>query len=340
MFREQWGTAVELSRKAIALAEDLGVGEAETNIARQMLGTSRIGSGDVGGFADLEDAVARGNAAGLSAVGVAWVNIGSCRVWATGPAAALEAYEQALAFAKQRGLWGNCRWAQAETLWALYDLGAWDDVLRIAEEVLADSVGREQVVAIAEPTRARVLLARGDIAAAAAVSDSNLPRARAIDISQVVGPALPVAASIALARGDVAGTRALLQELAKVGAETAVLRLWYLPESLRAAVAIGELGLAHELAAGLEPTLSRELNGLASAQAILAEAAGEAGRALELYRRAAKQWEGYGSVVERGHALAGMGRCGDAAAGSEARELFTSLGARWAAAPFSGAAAG
>ncbi|HEX4678204.1 MAG TPA: AAA family ATPase [Gaiellaceae bacterium] len=340
MFREQWGMAVELSRKAIALAEDLGVGEAETNIARQMLGTSRIGSGDIGGFADLEDAVARGSAAGLSSTSVAWVNIGSSRVWATGPSAALEAYEQALGFAKQRGLWGNYRWAQAESLWALYDLGAWDDVLRIAEEVLADSAGREQVLAIAEPTRARVLLARGDVAAAAAVSDSNLPRARAIDISQVVGPALPVAASIALARGDVAGTRALLQELANVGAETAVLRLWYLPESLRAAVAIGELGLAHELAAGLEPTLARERNGLASAQAILAEAAGEVGRALELYRRAAKQWECYGSVVERGHALAGMGRCGDAAAGSEARELFTSLGARWVAAPFSGAAAG
>jgi hypothetical protein len=338
MFTEEWAQAVELSRKAIALAEEVGVGEAETNLARQMLGTSRIGSGDAGGFVDLEDAAERASAAGLTATGVAWVNIASCRFWATGPASALEAYEVALAFAKQRGLWGNYRWAQAETLWALYELGAWDDVLRIGAEVLGDASGREQVVAMVESTRARVLLARGDIAAAATASDGNLPRARGIDITQVVGPALPIAASVALARGDVAGTRALLQELAHAGADKPAIRLWYLPEALRAAVAIGELSLAHELVAGLEPMFPRELSGIASAEAILAEAAGD-DRALDLYRRAAERWDEYGSIVERAHALVGASRCGDRAAGSQARELFASLGARWADAPLSDVAA-
>jgi len=337
MFTEEWAQAVELSRKAITLAEELGVREDETNLARQMLGTSRIGSGDTGGFVDLEDAVERATAAGLTAAGVGWVNIASCRFWATGPDVALEAYEVALAFAKQRGLWGNYRWAQAETLWALYDKGAWDDVLRIGEEVLGDASGREQVVAMVEPTRARVLLARGDIAAAATVSDANLSRARGIDITQVIGPALPIAASVAFARGDVAGTRALLQELAHVGAGKPAIRLWYLPEALRVAVAIGELSLAHELAAGLEPVLARELNGIASAEAILAEAAGD-DRALDLYRRAAERWDEYGSIVERAHALAGAGRCGDRAAEAQARELFASLGARWGDAAVSDAA--
>jgi class 3 adenylate cyclase/tetratricopeptide (TPR) repeat protein len=328
MFKEEWSEAVDLSRKAIALAENLVVGEAETNLARQMLGVSRIGSGDMGGFADLEDAVELASASGLSAVSVGWVNIASCRLWATGPSAALEAYEHALTFSEQRGLWGNYRWAQAETLWAHYDAGAWDEVLRVADEVLADASGREQIVAIVEPTRARVLLARGDIAAAAAISDENLPRARAIDITQVVGPALPLAASIAAARGDVPGARLLLQELAHVGANKSGIRLWYLPEALRAAVAIGDLPLAHELVAGFEPMLAREVNGFASAEATLAEATGD-GRAIDLHRHAAERWAEYGSVVERAHALAGAGRCGDVTAAAEAHELFASLGARW-----------
>ncbi|MFL5964331.1 MAG: AAA family ATPase [Gaiellaceae bacterium] len=339
MFREDWGKAVEIARKAIALAEGLGVGESETNLARQMLGVSRIGSGDLGGFADLEDAVERGIAAGLPAVGICWTNIGSCRFWATGPAAALEPYEQARAFAKQRGLRGNYRWAQAETLWVLYEQGAWDDVLRIAAEVRADSLAREQIAAIVDPTYARVLLARGDIVAAAAISDGNLPRARAIDITQVLGPALPGGATIAVARGDPAGARALLQELVHIGADKPDVRFWYLPEAVRAAVAIGELALAHELVSGLEPKLAREVSGLASAEAILAEATGD-DRAPEPYRRAAERWGEYGSVVERAHALAGAGRLGDAAAASEAHALFVSLGASWADAPLSDAAAG
>jgi hypothetical protein len=182
-------------------------------------------------------------------------------------------------------------------------------------------------------------LARGEIAAAAAISDGNLPRARAIDITQVLGPALPLGASIAVARGDAEEARLLLQELAHVCTEKPAIRVWYLPEAMRAAVAIGELALARELAAGFEPKLVREANAVASAEAILAEATGDE-RALDLYRRAAERWGEYGSVVERGHALAGAGRCGDAAATAEARELFASLGARWGDAALSDAAAG
>jgi hypothetical protein len=92
-------------------------------------------------------------------------------------------------------------------------------------------------------------------------------------------------------------------------------------------VAIGDLALAQQIVAGPEPRIAREANGLVSAEAILMEATGDA-RALELYRRAAKQWGEYGSVVERAHALAGAGRCGDAAAASEADGLFASLGVR------------
>jgi hypothetical protein len=80
------------------------------------------------------------------------------------------------------------------------------------------------------------------------------------------------------------------------------------------------------------------VNGVLGAQAILAEAAGDPERAAELYRQAAERWDAYGGVVERAHALAGLGRCaGDQAAAAEARGIFESLGVR---APLADAATG
>ena len=46
-----------------------------------------------------------------------------------------------------------------------------------------------------------------------------------------------------------------------------------------------------------------------------------------LYREAAERWEAYGSVVERGYALLGLGRCGDAKALGEGQAIFAGLGA-------------
>jgi hypothetical protein len=49
--------------------------------------------------------------------------------------------------------------------------------------------------------------------------------------------------------------------------------------------------------------------------------------AARLYRDAARRWDDYGSVVERGYALLGLGRCGDVAAMREGHAIFAGLGA-------------
>jgi hypothetical protein len=152
---------------------------------------------------------------------------------------------------------------------------------------------------------------------------------REIGIAQVVGPALPIAAAIAFARGDRVDAVALLHEFSERGRASPGLRVWYLDEAVRTAVALGERALGETLVAEIEPALAREANGVLGARAILAEAAGETDRAAELYRAVVEQWGAYGAVVERAHALAGLGRCaGDDLAAAEARDIFASLGVR------------
>jgi class 3 adenylate cyclase/tetratricopeptide (TPR) repeat protein len=337
MFLEHWSATIEICQKALVLAEELGADEQDSNLARQMLAVSRIGSGDLGGFAALEDAIERGETTGLSQVSVAYVNLGSCRFWAFGSEPALEAYGWAQESAQRRGAWSRYRWAQAESLWALHGLGRWDEVLRIGDEVLA-AKPFVQVTAMVQPMRARVLAQRGDLEAAATACAAVLPLVREIGIAQVVGPALPITAAVALARGERTEALALLRELAERGQDSPGVRVWFLDEAVRVAIALGEPDLGEELMAGIEPILAREVNGVLGAQAILAEAAGDPERAAELYRQAAERWDAYGGVVERAHALAGLGRCaGDQAAAAEARGIFESLGVR---APLADAATG
>jgi tetratricopeptide (TPR) repeat protein len=293
-----------------------------------MLAVSRIGSGDLGGFETLEDAIERGEAAGLSTVSVAYVNLGSCRLWAFGPELALAAYDQAREHAGRRGTWSRYRWAQAESLWALYDLGRWDELLRIGDEVLAASP-LAQVKAIVQPMRARVLAQRGDLDGAASAIAAVLPLVREIGIAQVVGPALPAAAAVAVARGEHDEARALLREFAERGAASPGLLVWHLGDAVRAAAAVGEGAVDEGLLANIEPVLARDANAIVGARAILAESAGKTAWAGERYREAAERWATYGSVIERAHALAGVGRCaGDDVAAAEARDIFSSLGVR------------
>jgi tetratricopeptide (TPR) repeat protein len=213
-------------------------------------------------------------------------------------------------------------------LWALHDLGRWDEVLQVGDEVLA-AAPMTQVTAMVQPMRARVLAQRGDLDGAAAACAGVLELVREIGIAQVVGPALPVAAAIAFALGDRADAVALLHEFSERGRASPGLRVWYLDEAVRTAVALGEQALGETLVAEIEPALAREANGVVGAHAILAEAGGDPERAAELYRQAAERWREYGAVVERAHALAGLGRCaGDDVAAAEARDIFASLGVR------------
>ena len=81
--------------------------------------------------------------------------------------------------------------------------------------------------------------------------------------------------------------------------------------------------------------MTRDANSLASARAALAELEGDHSTALDRYEDAVGRWATFPSVLEHGHALAGVGRCLLALGRPDnacdklrsARERYASLGA-------------
>ncbi|MDQ3670353.1 MAG: hypothetical protein M3377_08765, partial [Actinomycetota bacterium] len=95
---------------------------------------------------------------------------------------------------------------------------------------------------------------------------------------------------------------------------------------VRVATAAGEFQLAEAFLDGSQHASAWDGCARPTALAILAEGRGRLDDAAMLYREAAERWERYGSVVERGYALLGLGR-GDAKALREGEAIFAGLGA-------------
>jgi len=255
-----------------------------------------------------------------------------------GPAAAADALRTAAELAGRRGLERPARWYQGNLAEPLYDLGRWDDVLRITGEIRAwEAVGGESSIGtFAPPFAVQILVARGELAAAVAALDELLDRSR--DGETLINPSAPIAAAaVATARGEselaVASVVELENLATSLGLEDV---LGYLPSIGRVCSAAGDLGPLQRLlgdANGLERPLHRFVAG---AQAILAEARGEHAVAEPLYDEARKGFEEYGCVVEHAYALLGLARCRLACERvedavrplEEARAIFERLGAR------------
>jgi tetratricopeptide (TPR) repeat protein len=153
---------------------------------------------------------------------------------------------------------------------------------------------------------------------------------------QLLGPALIAAAHTELSRGNKAAAAELLAEfITSTEGVTKMFRSISLTEAVRLLVALGEVESASELAAGSETPGLRMENSMNTAHAIVAEARGETGEALEMYEQVAADWAAFGHVLEHALALYGVGRClaelgqPDEAADrlAAAREIFVELGA-------------
>jgi hypothetical protein len=104
---------------------------------------------------------------------------------------------------------------------------------------------------------------------------------------------------------------------------------------VRGALAADDPNLARRLTDTLEPRYPLHEHALTSAQAQLAEAAGEHAQAATLHAQAAERWQEFGNVPERAYALLGQGRCplaledpGAEQPLRQAAELFSSMGYR------------
>jgi hypothetical protein len=142
----------------------------------------------------------------------------------------------------------------------------------------------------------------------------------------VLVPGLATAALVAAAMGDDQRALGYVREL--VGVVNPFWRDYCLVWPARIAIEAGAPEIAGEfLERSTESPAAWNICARMTARAMLAEARGTLPEARALYREVADKWGEYGSVVERGYALLGLGRCGDADAAHEGREIFDRLGA-------------
>jgi tetratricopeptide (TPR) repeat protein len=305
----------------------------------QYRGITRADLGDLdGGVDDIRAGLELGRETGdLQTAGIGYSNLASTLLFQS-PQAALEVWEEGIAFGERRGMIGNRMWVLAESTWALFDLGRWDEVVRRADTVSewAQRFGPAYSTIIAMPQKALVLLLRGRTAEAIPLVDEFVPRAREAADPQVLVPALAAASTLALA-GDqlmeAAEYAAEVETATQVGA--ASYRARHLPEFVAIAVAAGRHELATALLESDYHSTGRTAHSVIAARAALAEGTGELESAVALHEDAAARWTEHGFVLGRAQSLLGRGRClvelgRPHEAGpplQTARELFQELGA-------------
>jgi class 3 adenylate cyclase/tetratricopeptide (TPR) repeat protein len=324
--------------KALALADSTGAKDVYAR-ALQFRGTFRIAlDGDEGGLQDLRDALTLALETGeLAVIEPGYDNLADFLHDVEGPEAGYAMYREGIEFLHRRG--GAALWERGESTWPLYALGRWDEVLRVADEVLeADrQAGMTQLTGLVAPEKARILTYRGRPEEARALMDPFLPRAREIRDPQILVRSLVAGAVAALGCGDRAGALALMNELVTMPSPWDI-RYWALPEGARVLVEAGEPEIARRLldGDGTEPIMPNVRVGGQYSRAVLLEAEGRHGDALALYRAAAAWYDGRASVYHEARALVGAGRCelalsrtAEAAADLQAAaETFDRMGAR------------
>ncbi len=330
--------AIREGDKAIRLARSAGETTAEAR-AHGFRGFSRAIQGDVEGLEEQRGALAALREAGLGrSTAVAYNNLASCLLHLEGPRPALDLMREGVGFAETRGLRESVMALQDSMLSVLFEVGDWDELLRLSEEVIAEArrqgSGHDEVYA--EADRAVVLVYRQG-AQARELCESVLERARPLVDAPLVLLALLAAALGRQASGEPAGTAALLREVLEVtGGDSIVDRASHLPELARLAVAAGDLPLAERLLAETDQlVLERYRLANSAARAVVLEASGQTAAALEAFEGARLEWSRWGNVLEQAHAAWGAGRC-LAALGhdlskprlEEAVALFNRLGAR------------
>ena len=235
---------------------------------------------------------------------------------------ARETWGQAIAFSLERGLIGPAMWQRGERLRCLYHAGEWDAALTEAAEVLAwelePSAGPLEVYA--RLPLAGIHVHRGDVDAAEAQVAALVPAARRSGDPQVVVPGLSVAALVASAAGNVEAAVARLDELEVVTRGQPAWRSFCRVEPLRIAVSLGRPDLGEVFLGDSRVGPGWDACAVTTAAAILREARGDRRRPPAGIGRQRNAGGAYGSVLERGYALLGLGRCGDAGAAARGGE--------------------
>jgi class 3 adenylate cyclase len=337
--------AIEAAALASRQAEMLGLREPARALGYR--GFSRFYLGDSDGLVEMDHALAllveRG--AGRDAA-ILQNNLALARYPLQGPALSLAAFEEGIAFCKERGLLEAASLLESNCPGLLAELGRLDEALQRAARLataLEDRGNRHPLIELRSVELA-ARLARGEPDTSAAAADWLAETSRASNAVDMLVIALAPAATAALSEGRPDTTSTLLGELERTaGTRATSYYARQLPAMLRTAYAAGDPPLARRLTDGLELRYPLDAHALCSARAQHAEQAGDHGAATTLYADAAAGWRKFGNVPEHAYALLGQGRCllsaKDPAAEQPlrgARDLFAAMGYRPAVAETEG----
>jgi class 3 adenylate cyclase/tetratricopeptide (TPR) repeat protein len=274
MLAGRYEDAVDVGRDALALAREVGARELQAHVLTN-IGTARAGAGDLGGYADLEEAFsiaepinsvealrAQGNHASVVA------DYGELH-------RARGLNERNMALAARLGIRGYMTWGDMELALLDYHAGLWDDATRAATTFLEEQDTAHYLDPAARLIIAAVMMGRGETERALAESQRALEFARDVKDPQVVYPTLAWRARLLAAAGQNAESDVLADELiALVGEREYYATHW----STLATFALDDLGRAADAAAMLErrPTPTRWL------AAALTYARGDRARAADM----------------------------------------------------------
>src|SRR5918994_1944614 len=234
------------SERALALCERFGL-EDRATFMRECRGIARCELGDEGGLEDLREAV-RAEELGLTGR-TAHNNLGHWLWLMESAQAGLATKRAGIELAERRGV--GTGWTRAETLWMLFDLGEWDEIVRTADELLEVERLRRfdsQVGVMCLTYKARVLALRGRVSEAASLQEEFVRRAREAADPQVLVPALSTAAVIEQERANPVPALGFVEEIEETTRDRSDwTRLRDATDALRICAAAGEPELGERL---------------------------------------------------------------------------------------------
>jgi tetratricopeptide (TPR) repeat protein len=194
--------AIRVGLDALDMADDLGIEDVRAH-ALDTIGLARARSGDPGGLADLEASIAIAVAMNSLESTRGYANLGNALVEAGELERAFKVYEEGRSAANRFGDADRIRWFEEERMYEWYWRGRWDELVRLANEVI-DRTEAGHATAIemdARILRSRVCVGRHQAAAALADSSQALELGRRAGTPEMLVPALALQARILEASG-------------------------------------------------------------------------------------------------------------------------------------------
>jgi tetratricopeptide (TPR) repeat protein len=299
--------AIRVGREALAMAEELNLDDLRAHTLNN-IGSARIRLGDLDGIGDLEESIAIAEVTDPVEATRSYGNLASTLAERGDISRHAELNGNALVIAERLGLAEAIRWFRSAQLESGYWSGRWEDVIRVADELIAEVEAGSPfyLEGMWRTLRGRIQLARGALDDAVDEATNALEHARRGADPQMRDPVFVFAARALLEVGRRSEADAVVQELDLV--ENAQQALMLGTSSIDLPLVLLELGRADDLVEGA----SRLTSTTPWVDAALAYVRGE-------FVAAADQYREIGSLVDEAQArlraadqLVSAGRRGEA----------------------------